>query len=183
MTRCKSIICSATLVAIMHIIADDVEAVTDALLTTSRALVAVAARSLAGVDVTLPQFRALVVLTRPTAVTVGDLAEALDVHPSTATRLCDRLERKRLIRRRPGVATDRRETTVVLTSAGRRLVTRVTDRRRRDLTAIAADMTGEDRKGAIRGLTAFARAAGEFPVVDPFGWSDISSESMSSSDG
>ena len=42
--------------------ADD--SLTDALLTASRALVAVAARSLAAVDddVTLPQYRALVVL-------------------------------------------------------------------------------------------------------------------------
>lgn len=123
----------------MHMIAHEVDATTDALLTASRALVAVAARSLAGVDrLTLPQFRGLVVLTRPDPVTVGDLAEALDVHPSTATRLCDRLERKGLVRRRPGVASDRRETTVTLTAQGRRLVGRVTDRRRRDLAAIAA---------------------------------------------
>jgi H+/Cl- antiporter ClcA len=134
-------------------IADEVDTATDALLTASRALVAVAARSLAGIDdVTLPQFRALVILTRPTTVTVGDLAGALDVHPSTATRLCDRLERKRLIRRRPGAAPDRRETTVDLTAAGRRLVARVTDRRRRDLAAIAAAMTSQDRQVAISGL-------------------------------
>jgi DNA-binding MarR family transcriptional regulator len=46
-----------------------------------------------------PQYRALVVLAvrgpqRPTA-----LAEALAVHPSTITRLCDRLVAKRLVRR------------------------------------------------------------------------------------
>jgi len=165
-------------------IADDVAAATDALLTASRALVAVAARSLAVVDdVTLPQFRALVVLMRPTAVTVGDLAEALDVHPSTATRLCDRLERKRLIRRRPGAAADRRETTVGLTAQGRRLVTRVTDRRRRDIAAIAAAMSSEDRAVAIKGLTSFANAAGELPVVDPFGWSDPLSAPRAAADG
>jgi DNA-binding MarR family transcriptional regulator len=168
----------------MHIISDDIEAATDALLTASRALVAVAARSLAGVEnVTLPQFRALVVLTRPTAVTVGDLAEALDVHPSTATRLCDRLERKRLIRRRPGVASDRRETAVALTAAGRRLVARVTDRRRRDIAAIAAAMTREERGVAIKGLTSFAQMAGELPVVDPFGWSHPSPPTEAASDG
>jgi DNA-binding MarR family transcriptional regulator len=165
-------------------IADEVDTATDALLTASRALVAVAARSLAGIDdVTLPQFRALVILTRPTTVTVGDLAGALDVHPSTATRLCDRLERKRLIRRRPGAAPDRRETTVDLTAAGRRLVARVTDRRRRDLAAIAAAMTSQDRQVAISGLTSFARAAGELPVVDPFGWSDSAPASRAASDG
>lgn len=168
----------------MHTISDDVESATDALLRASRSLVAVAARSLAVAgEVTLPQFRALVVLTKPTAVTVGDLAEALDVHPSTATRLCDRLERKRLIRRRPGVSPDRRETTVALTGQGRRLVTRVTDRRRRDLAAIVGAMSSEDRAVAVRGLTSFAEAARELPVVDPFGWSDVPSASRAAADG
>lgn len=155
----------------------DIESAADALLDASRALVAVAARSLADVDdVTLPQFRALVLLTQAATVTVGDLAEALDIHPSTATRLCDRLDRKALIRRHPGVSADRRETTVTLTAKGRRLVGRVTDRRRRDLAAIAAAMAPKDREHAIESLTAFAQAAGELPVVDPFGWAAIATD-------
>src|SRR6476659_9486342 len=92
----------------MRVPPDDVDAAADALLIASRALVGVAARSLVGVDdITLPQYRALVVLTRPAPVTIGDLATALDIHRSTATRLCDRLERKGLVRRRPGVSGDR----------------------------------------------------------------------------
>lgn len=152
---------------------DDLEAATTSLLIASRALVGVAARSLAGVDdVTLPQFRALVVLTRRLPVTVGDLALFLDIHRSTTTRLCDRLERKGLVRRRPGVSADRRETPVSLTAKGRRLVDRVTEHRRRDIYLIAASMSPENREHAIRGLTAFAIAAGELPGVDQFGWSD-----------
>ena len=159
----------------------EVEPAADALLQVSRALVGVAARSLADVDdVTLPQFRALVVLTRPTRVTVSDLADALDIHPSTATRMCDRLVRKRLIRRQPGVAADRRETSLTLTASGRRLVDRVTTRRRRDIAAIVESMTPEDRALAVAGLRAFAFAAGEFPVVDPFGWADAGREDVSS---
>jgi DNA-binding MarR family transcriptional regulator len=157
----------------MHIHGSDAESAVDALLVSSRALVAVAARSLADVgEVTLPQFRALVVLSRPSAVTVGDLADALDVHQSTATRMCDRLVRKGLIRRRAGVTADRRETSLALTASGRRLVDRVTARRRRDITTIVESMTPEDRTHAIAGLGAFAVAAGELPIVDPFGWAD-----------
>lgn len=168
-----------TLIAEMHKTDDDLEATTDALLFASRALVAVAARSLAGVDdITLPQFRALVVVTRRASVTVGDLAEALDNHPSTATRLCDRLERKGLVRRRPGISSDRRETPVSLTAKGRRLVERVTDRRHRELKAIASSMSVEDRKRAIRGLASFAIAAGELPGVDRFGWADSAGNEM-----
>lgn len=155
----------------------DIEQATEALLTASRALVAVAARSIADIgDVTLPQFRALVVLAQPMRVTVGDLAEALDIHPSTATRLCDRLVRKRLVRRQPGVSRDRRETPVSLTASGRRLVGRVTDRRRQDIAAIAATLSAEDRRRVISSLTAFARAASKSPVVDPFGWTDSSTD-------
>jgi DNA-binding MarR family transcriptional regulator len=151
--------------------------VTEALLEASRALVAVAARSMADVhEVTLPQYRALVVLTRPEAVTVGDLAGALAIHPSTATRMCDRLERKRLVRRNLGASEDRRETTVSLTAPGRRLVERVTERRRRDLSSIAAMMSSEDREKAIDGLRAFAAATTALPVVDPFGWADPGAE-------
>jgi DNA-binding MarR family transcriptional regulator len=156
---------------------DDFAAATEALLLASRALVGVAARSFASVnEVTLPQYRALVVLIRPTDVTVGDLAVALDIHPSTATRLCDRLERKGLVRRRPGVSSDRRLTPVALTPKGRRLVGRVTEHRRRDLAAIASSMPQEDLEHVIRGLTAFAIVAGEMPQVDTFGWADSSQD-------
>jgi DNA-binding MarR family transcriptional regulator len=152
---------------------DDLDAATQAFLVASRALVGVAARSLAGVDdVTLPQYRALVVLQRPVPVTVGDLAATLDIHRSTATRLCDRLERKGLVRRRPGASEDRRETSVTLTAKGRRLVDRVTEHRVRDLHMIASWMSPADRQRAIAGLTAFAVAAGELPGVDRFGWAD-----------
>ena len=75
---------------------------TEAVLTASRALVAVAARSLAtaaATEVTLPQYRALVVLAAQGPLRVGDLAEALGIHPSTTTRLCDRLVERKLVRR------------------------------------------------------------------------------------
>jgi len=75
--------------------------VVDAVLRASRVLVSVAARSLAAVDqdVTLPQYRALVVLASRGPQRPSELAEALAVHPSTITRLCDRLTAKRLVHR------------------------------------------------------------------------------------
>ena len=140
------------------------------LLMSSRALVAVAARSLAEAsDVTLPQFRALVVLTGRTRTTVSDLAAALDIHPTSATRLTDRLVRKRLVRRSEG-PDDRRTTELHLTGGGRRLVQRVTDRRVRDLTAIVHRMPPETWPQLDRVLQAFAEAAGEPADADLFGW-------------
>ncbi len=68
-----------------------VDQVVDAVLASSRALVAVSARSIAGVHgVTLPQFRMLVVLAAGPSNLRG-LASGLDVADSTATRMVDRL--------------------------------------------------------------------------------------------
>jgi DNA-binding MarR family transcriptional regulator len=148
------------------------DAVTDAVLLSSRALVAVASRSIAAVDesVTLPQFRALVVLDRADAgLNVGELAHELRIQPSTATRLCDRLVRRRLGRRRvnPG---NRREVIMMLTPAGRDLVAEVTQRRRREIAAIMAKVPAAQRIAIIDALTAFREAAGEDDVVPPVPW-------------
>jgi DNA-binding MarR family transcriptional regulator len=148
------------------------DAVTDAVLLSSRALVAVASRSIAAVDesVTLPQFRALVVLDRADAgLNVGELAHELRIQPSTATRLCDRLVRRRLARRRvnPG---NRREVIMMLTPAGRDLVAEVTQRRRREIAAIMAKVPAAQRIAIIDALTAFREAAGEDDVVPPVPW-------------
>lgn len=152
------------------------EPAVDALLVASRALVGVSARSLADVDaVTLPQFRALVVIAGRGTVTVRELAERLDVHPSTVTRLCDRLARKQLIRRAER-ADDRREVGITLAAKGRKLLERVLRRRRRDLAVIAERMSPDERRQAIAGLAAFARAAGETPEATLFGWPEPGGE-------
>ena len=75
----------------------------DALLSASRVMVALAARSLADLDadVTLPQYRALVVLASRGPQRVVDISTELGVNPSTGTRMCDRLVRKGLMRPGP----------------------------------------------------------------------------------
>ena len=81
-----------------------------AILTATRALVAIAARSLAitASEITVPQYRVLVVLAAQGPLPIGDLADALRVAPSTATRLCDRVQQKGLIERaHAGVGGDR----------------------------------------------------------------------------
>lgn len=137
---------------------------TRALLSASRALVGVAVRSLAAIEdsITLPQYRALVVLASHGEQNVGVLAEVLAIHPSSATRLCDRLAGKGLIERNTSVES-RREVTVTLTHAGRALLRSVTQRRVREINKIATRLDPEVRRAAIDALTAFAVAAGEIP--------------------
>lgn len=77
-----------------------------AVLAASRSLVAAATRSLGAVaeETTIAQYRALVVLPSRGPQRIVDLAVALDVTPSTAGRMSDRLVRKGLIRRHPARA-------------------------------------------------------------------------------
>ena len=150
----------------------ELEAVTDAVLLASRALVAVASRSIAAVDdaVTLPQFRALVVLdTADAGLNVGALANELRIQPSTATRLCDRLVRRRLARRRVN-PNNRRVVTIELTSDGRALVRDVTARRRREIGSIMAKVPARQREAIVEALTAFREAAGQDDVALSVPW-------------
>jgi DNA-binding MarR family transcriptional regulator len=148
------------------------EAIVDALLSASRAMVALAARSLAGVDaeVTLPQYRTLVVLAARGPQRAVDVAAELGVNPSTGTRMCDRLVRKGLVRRtRP--STDRRVVRLTLTKAGRDLVQQVTDRRREELVRIVSATSARWSASAVAALRAFAAETGEPPDGDWWlGW-------------
>jgi DNA-binding MarR family transcriptional regulator len=136
----------------------------DAVLTASRVLVAVAARSLAEheSEVSLPQYRALVVLGSRGPQRPVDLAQALGVDPSTATRMCDRLVRKRLITRRRDVV-DRRVVLLDLSAGGRRLVDRVTRQRRHEIGRILESVDPSERNALVRAFTTFGLAAGEVP--------------------
>lgn len=149
--------------------------VVEAVLLASRVLVAVAAQSLTDVAdrVTLPQFRTLVVLATRGPMSLGALAEQLGIHPSTATRQCDRLVAARLIRRTEADF-DRRAVTLQATASGRRLVERVTTRRREAIGRILATMSERERAGLLRALRAFAAAAGEIPPEQAWslGWAE-----------
>jgi DNA-binding MarR family transcriptional regulator len=136
----------------------------DTVLAASRALVAVAARSLAaaGDEVTLPQYRALVVLASQGPQGTAELAAALAVNPSTATRMCDRLVRKGLVRRHRQSG-DRRAIRIALTPSGRDLVAEVSRQRRAELARLLGALPPEEHEPVISAFRAFAAAAGELP--------------------
>lgn len=141
---------------------DEIDALTDAVLNASRLLVAISARSIAAVNdaVSLPQFRLLVVLATRGRQKVTDLAEALGVNPSTATRAVDRLLDTGLVDRQTNPES-RRETQISLTRAGRRVVREVTRRRREEIARIVARMPRSHQRGLVRALTTFSQAGGE----------------------
>lgn len=138
--------------------------VVDAVLAASRVFVAVASNALAGLspEVTLPQFRALVLLDGHGAMTVAELAEQLGVVPSTASRMCDRLVAKKLVRR--GLdRSNRRRVRLTLSDAGRELIGTSTKRRKQQITRLLKTIPVKEQDrlaAALQLLVAAAETSG-----------------------
>ncbi|WP_075742207.1 MULTISPECIES: MarR family winged helix-turn-helix transcriptional regulator [Actinoalloteichus] len=103
------------------------------------------------------QLRALQVVEWHHSINLTGLAEVLGAMPSSASRLCDRLEAAGLLERRSG-ALDRREIELVLSPDGVRLLSRLRETRRADLGAVLSTMSRQGRTALLRGLHEFAAA-------------------------
>ncbi|HET6478958.1 MAG TPA: MarR family transcriptional regulator [Actinoplanes sp.] len=107
------------------------------------------------------QLRVLAIVAENRHTNMSRLAEALEVVPSSASRLCDRLEATGLLRRVPDPR-DRREVRLLLTPSARRLLDQLRERRREALGEVLDRMSPGDRQELVRSLRAFAEAtAGE----------------------
>ncbi|MGI8589949.1 MAG: MarR family winged helix-turn-helix transcriptional regulator [Nakamurella sp.] len=135
---------------------------TDAVLAASRVLVGVAAQSIAQAETTMSvgQFRALVIIASRGPMHSAGLAEAMGVHPSNATRTCDRLVAAKLLDRRDNPA-DRRHLMLTLTKKGHRMVDSVMSRRRALIGQILDKMPTDNRHRLAEVLNRFADAGGE----------------------
>jgi DNA-binding MarR family transcriptional regulator len=141
---------------------EPLDGITDALLTASRLLVAISSQSIAVIDenITISQFRTLVILSNRGPINLATLAGLLGVQPSAAGRMVDRLVGAGLIDRMPH-PTSRRELLAALTPRGAEVVQKVTARRRAEIARIVAKMPPQERHGLVRALTAFTAAGGE----------------------
>ncbi len=108
------------------------------------------------------QLRVLQVVARGSSTNMNRLAEALDVVPSSASRLCDRLEATGLLRR-VADPRDRREVRLVLTPAARQLLDDLRQRRRRALGEVLARMNPAARVELVNALATFDAAARRQP--------------------
>ena len=145
----------------------------DAVLAASRVLVGVAAQSLADLEdtVSVPQLRAMMILATRGPLHLTALAEGMGVHPSNATRTCDRLVAAGFLDRRDNPA-DRRHLLLELTTAGHALIDGVIDRRRVAIEKILSRMPTEHRRQLGQTLNQFAAAGGEPTSQDllALGW-------------
>jgi DNA-binding MarR family transcriptional regulator len=145
----------------------------DAVMSAARVLVGVIAASVAEVDdaVTPPQLRVLVLTASRGPWNIAALAEALQVHPSNATRTVDRLVQAGLMLRRDSPV-DRRNVELTLSRRGQALVGSVMEHRRQALDRVLRAMPPESRRDLVPALLAFADAAGEPPANGM--WPDLS---------
>ncbi|MFY1622737.1 MarR family transcriptional regulator [Micromonospora sp. WMMD723] len=104
------------------------------------------------------QLRVLALIRDRPETNVNGLAELLDVVPSSASRLCDRLEATGLLRRTPDPR-DRREVRLVLTAAAVSLLTELRERRHRAVQAVLDRMPPRVQHELLLALLAFGQAA------------------------
>ena len=141
---------------------DEASGDVETVMVVARVLVGLSARSVASVEkvVTLPQLRVLVMVFDRAALSTGALANALGVHPSSASRLIERLVVAGLIDRSDNPA-DRRTVLLTLTPTGRALVERVMDHRRAAITEVLDRMPVVHRRTLVAALRSFAAAGVE----------------------
>jgi DNA-binding MarR family transcriptional regulator len=144
-------------------------ALVDALVALSRVLVGQTARAIGavGADLSLPQYRTLVVLASRGPLRTRDLADELGVQPSTVTRKIDRLLRKGLVWRKQGPP-DRRVAWLGLTEDGKELVGATMRRRRDAIQQLVASVHLRESMSVADAVGALATAGGELP--DPQWW-------------
>ncbi|MEU4622209.1 MarR family transcriptional regulator [Actinoplanes sp. NPDC023801] len=124
------------------------------------ALVAVLERARLAQQPTVPpaQLRVLTIVAENRHTNMSRLAEALDVVPSSASRLCDRLEATGMLRR-VADPRDRREVRLLLTSASRRLLAGLRESRQAALAGVLERMSPAAQQDLLRALQAFEVAA------------------------
>jgi DNA-binding MarR family transcriptional regulator len=98
-------------------------------------------------------------------VTVGAVAEYLDIDPSTASRLVGHAIDAGFVSRHASPV-DARRAQLQLTDAGRRVKERTDEFRRRFIATLVADWTDDERAIFARLLRRFSDAAANFPF-DP----------------
>jgi DNA-binding MarR family transcriptional regulator len=137
-------------------------ALIEEVMAASRLLVAVSAESMQDLDPALTpiQVRTLVILASHESMRPTELADALGVHASNATRACDKLVAAGLVLRREN-PDNRRSLFLSLTPAGRTAIKSISRRRARAIGKILAALPPERQSAVAAAMGEFAAAGGE----------------------
>ena len=132
----------------------------ETVVNAARVFSAVTAESIAqaGDSVTLPQLRVLTLASGGGSLSNTEVATALGVHISNASRICERLVQAGLLSRRDS-PTDRRQVELTVTERGSRLVGAVTEHRRAVFSDILERLSDAQRADLNLALKDFTDAA------------------------
>jgi DNA-binding MarR family transcriptional regulator len=134
----------------------------DAVMLAVQALVGVAAQSVTEIEdrVTLPQLRVLMLIASRGTLNLSALAQAMDIHPSNASRSCDRLVMSGLLRRTES-SVDRRNLVLELTDHGRQLIDVLIEHRREAIAEVLQRVPESRRRTLVNAMRTFGQFAGE----------------------
>ena len=134
----------------------------DAIMLALQALVGIAAQSVTEVEdrVTLPQLRILVLVASRGSMNLNALADAMGIHPSNASRSCDRLVAAGLLQRSESPH-DRRNLVLDLTENGQELIALLVQHRRSAIAAVLQRVPESRRRAVVNAMRTFGEAAGE----------------------
>lgn len=122
-------------------------------------------------DLTMPQFKLLLLIASCQGMRVGDLAQRLGVTPPTVTTILDRLVEHELVRREDDPL-DRRLVIARLTSKGLGLLQRLNIHADTEITECMDDLSPEELRCLLVGMEALhqtweARQAAVTAATDP----------------
>jgi DNA-binding MarR family transcriptional regulator len=142
----------------------DPDEISDAIIVASRVLleVSMSVAETASRDLNVADLQVLALLDRLGPQRLVDLADALDVSPTSATRLADRLTERGMVNR-VRQSTDRREVRLGLSAEGAQLVTAIRRHRRRIVVSRLKGLPIADQFAAIDLL---ARICGDEPRAE-----------------
>ena len=134
----------------------------DSVMRAARSFAGITAESVAqtGDAVTLPQLRVLVLASTRPALNNTEVADALDVHLSNASRTCDRLVQADLLSRRES-PTDRRRVELSPTRKGEKLLATITAHRQAVFSRILQQMSPQEQLALAHALDSFIDLADE----------------------
>jgi DNA-binding MarR family transcriptional regulator len=115
------------------------------------------------VDLTMQQFKTLLLLGTMGSATAGQLARGLGVSLSTMTGIVDRLCERDMVTRGED-PDDRRATRVSLTASGHDLVERLNSVRREWMSRLLSRLSDEQLEHAAEAISALANAAADLSL-------------------
>lgn len=136
------------------------------LMKAHRSLGRHAARSIERFELGLSEFATLEMLLHKGPQPVNEIGRRIQLTSGAITSAVDRLEERQLVERRSAEG-DRRTRLVALTSAGRRLISRVFSQHEAAMNQSAAGLSQAERKELIRLLKKLGLAADAGWVADP----------------